>query len=287
MRTSTAPDTSGRAVGTSRILADAHVHIYSCFALARFFDAAWTNFSREAAGGPFTGVLLLAETAEDDWFAALGVRADAGESVDGQAATPWRPQRTGEAESLRIAGPESESLLLIAGRQLVTRERLEVLALGTAARFDDGLPLSQAVDQVRAAGAVPVLPWGFGKWWGRRGAVLRAYLETVAAGALFVGDNGSRPQFAPTPAPFRQAAARGVRMLPGTDPLPLAAECTRVGSYGFYVRASLDPEHPARSVRAALQASGVAPVAYGARKTPPLFVWRQAALQFRQAGRAT
>jgi hypothetical protein len=48
------------------MLVDAHVHVYDCFDLKKFFDAAFANFKSEAdrlgSGDNFIAVLFLAET---------------------------------------------------------------------------------------------------------------------------------------------------------------------------------------------------------------------------------
>ncbi len=155
----------------SLILVDAHVHIYPCFDLARFLDAALRNFKCEAQkkgyANRFVGVLLLTESSGHNWFASLRNVArgsDAGEKLDTGA---WRTETTSEDCSLCARSSAAESLMIIAGRQIVTREDLEVLALCTDASFEDGLPLRASVDAVRNATSVPVIPWGAGKWIGK------------------------------------------------------------------------------------------------------------------------
>jgi hypothetical protein len=57
------------------LLIDAHVHFHAGFGRDAFLDAALANFRRGAAelgiDGPFTGCLMLAETAQDRWFLRL------------------------------------------------------------------------------------------------------------------------------------------------------------------------------------------------------------------------
>lgn len=270
----------GHAVGTKLVLADAHVHIYGCFDVPRFFGAAWTNLRRQAGERSCTGMLLFTETVRDQWFMQLDALAERGEPVGAAAGTPWRPERTGEPESLRVLGPQGAELVAVAGRQIETAERLEVLALGTTAELRDGRPLAETVDRVRAAGALPVIPWGFGKWWGGRGALLRDYLNTAPIEDLFLGDNGGRPKLGPAPGHFGLAAARGIRILPGSDPLPLASECRRPGSYGFSVEAPVDLERPWASLKAALARPDCVPRPFGERETASRFIRNQVYMQF-------
>src|SRR4029077_15635911 len=146
------------------VLADAHVHFHRGFGRDAFLDGALCNFRRGAAdlglAGPLTCCLLLTESAGVCFF-----RMSQEEGGDGH----WSFAPTAEPESL-IVRRGDDRLILIAGRQVVTREGLEALALATAEDFPDGLPLDETLDRIRAAGALPVLPWGFGKWWSSRGS---------------------------------------------------------------------------------------------------------------------
>lgn len=52
---------------------------------------------------------------------------------------------------------------------------------------------------------------------------------------IMLGDNRERPWCWYRVPQFEMAAERGMRVLAGTDPLPLKGEERRVGSYGFRV----------------------------------------------------
>jgi hypothetical protein len=264
------------------VLADAHVHFHRGFGRDAFLDGALRNFRRGAAGlglaGPLTGCLLLTESAGACFFRM---------SQDGVGEGEWSFVATAEPESL-MARRGDDHLILIAGRQVVTREGLEVLALATAEDFPDGLPLDETLDRVRAAGALPVLPWGFGKWWFARGA--RAARELAAQrGELYLGDNAGRPAlaapFVPEPRLFRAAAELGVPVLPGSDPLPLPDHATRAGSYGFLLSGTLDEDRPARSLVARVRrvrAAGGRLRPFGRRSGIVRFCRDQAALRLRR-----
>jgi hypothetical protein len=261
------------------VLADAHVHIYGCFDLAEFFESAVSNFTAQARGSRFTALLFLTETARDNWFGQLGEFADNGKGVGDQHAPAWSLHRSEEPESLRVQTPGRPPLWMIAGRQIVTRENLEVLALGTAESFLDGAPLAEVIDRVRAAGAVPVIPWGFGKWLGKRGAVLTRYLESRGSETLFLGDNSGRPSGWPAPVHFKLASQKGIRVLPGSDPLPIPSQAWRPGSYGFHFHGPISVDRPWCSAKTALLDASFAPSAYGARENPYRFVRNQIHMQ--------
>jgi hypothetical protein len=226
---------------------DSHVHVHTCYPADRLFDAARANISGYAtsrrAPADALGCLMLTEISGADFFAALR---------DGSSHTEaggWRLEKTDEETSVLAYLDDKPALLLIAGRQVVTSEGLEVLALVSHQRFDDGLSLDKTVDAIRAAGAIAVIPWGFGKWWFARGRRLKGYLLSPMGKSVLLGDNGGRPGLFPRP-PFFTAASRGhLPVLPGTDPLPFASDMSRIGSYGFVLEGSLDLGTPAAGLK--------------------------------------
>ena len=251
--------TDRQKAGTEPVLVrlDAHVHLYPCFDPARWLDAAAANLG--IAGADRIGVLMLTETVLDDAFAMLAGAGRIGRWEIGPGGEPGlliarRQERAHEGEA---------TLWIVQGFQTVSLEGLEVLALATTRRPADGAPLAATVEAIRAAGGIPVLPWGFGKWTGRRARVLAAFLEEADPAELHLGDNGGRPRGWPTPAPLRrwQAGAGHGSCLAGSDPLPLPDAVDRVGSMGVQWRGGLDFERPLSGLRRALRdpQTGLAP----------------------------
>ena len=260
------------------IAIDAHVHLRRCFGLTSFLDHATANF-RRASHHPPLGVLLLAETAGCVPFQDLV-------GLPGDPTGGWVFERTPEPGSILARSRSGSLLLLVAGRQIVTRERLEVLSLASTARIEDGLPADAAIRAARDAGAIAVLPWGFGKWWGRRGGVVRRILESTRPGELFVGDNGNRPRPGPRPRLFGVAEGRGILVLPGSDPLPWPDQITRVGSYGAVLSVPLDLERPASGIGAVLRGRAASPPSFGRREGPTGFLRAQLRAQGSARGRS-
>lgn len=227
------------------IAIDTHAHLRRCFGLCSFLDHAAENLSR-ASQSRTLGVLMLAETEGCIPFEELV-------GLSGAPSGAWVLERTAEPVSLIARHGSGKELVLVAGRQIATRERLEVLSLASTAPIEDGLSTEEAIGAAQAAGAIPVLPWGFGKWWGARGEIVRRILEAFGAGELFVGDNGNRPRCSPRPRLFREAERRGLLILPGSDPLSLPDQVERVGRYGTILTASLDRKRPAAGIEAALR----------------------------------
>jgi hypothetical protein len=265
------------------VLVDGHVHVYDCFSVAAVFDAAATNFAaaaRRIAGiRGYDGVLCLVESAAERFLD--GVRSGAKGRVWRAAQGYWEAEPNNEPESL-IVRCGGTRLAVIAGRQLVTRERLEVLALGTTARLRDGDAIEATLAAVRETGAVAVLPWGVGKWLGQRGAVVARILADPQWRQVAVGDNGNRLALGPEPAQLKAARRAGRCVLPGSDPLPLFGQESRVGSYGFAVNADLDWQRPAAQLLAILR-SGTSFAAFGRAAQLKRFVGSQLALKLRSA----
>ena len=264
------------------VLVDAHVHVHPGFARDAFLDGALRNFQAAVADlglkGTCLGCLLLAEMGPARWC------RQAREGREGSGA--WSFERTGEAESLVARRDSGEELLVIAGRQIATREGLEVLALAGDLDVPDGLPFGEALLRTRASGALPVLPWGFGKWWGRRGKLVEGALSRPGSAPLFLGDNGCRPEVGGEPRLFRQARDRGIAVLPGSDPLPFPSHASRAGSYGFVLDGVLGHERPAESLRRHVRQLGDQPLVFGRRTPLPQFVRDQADLRRRKRSEA-
>ena len=260
------------------MLVDGHVHIHDCFDVPDFLDAAAANLAAEAkrlglSRAP-AGCLLLVESQGVDQFARL---------ADGTASTgAWQVSPTEEPVSLIAHRPGALPIVLVAGRQIVSRERLEVLAIGTRATFADGLPLLDAVAAIRAAGALAVVPWGFGKWWFGRRQVLDDLLRSVRPGEIFLGDNGNRAHLSPPPAVFRTAAQRRMWVLPGSDPLPLPSAVDRAGRNGFLLQGPVSDSHPARDLVRLIREQTTQPRTFGRREALAPFVRNQIIMQLRK-----
>ncbi len=264
------------------IFFDGHVHVYDCFDLDTFFHAAFVNFSAAAEkicpGETCSFYLLLAEARGCDYFSKLKRMATAVKQTGGCS---WTVEQTGEDSSLFVVHRDFPDmrLVLVAGRQLVTRENLEVLALITNFCPEDGQPLEQCVRGVLACGGIPVCPWGSGKWLGKRGRLLRLHLQTMEP-SFFLADNGGRPFCWPTPGPLRRPSHRQ-RLLSGSDPLPLPGEESRVGSFGGMLQGSSPLAAPAAFLKKVLYSDSLVVKPYGSLSSVSGFVRRQSLLRMR------
>jgi hypothetical protein len=268
----------------SCIFVDGHVHMHPQFNTAQALDSAARNLERAAkrlSCAESVGVLLLAEMHGHDWFGTTRLRVLSGNAGVGT----WTIELSSEPETL-IARSDvhRKRLLVIAGRQVITAERIEVLALLTPGKFTDGLPLEETLAAAHSAGAVVVLPWGVGKWLGRRGRLVRRALSRhLPARPVLAGDNGGRPWCWPRPRIFAIAETSGIPVLPGTDPLPLPDQETRIGSFGLAFVGRLPLEFPAAALRTWLvePSSRAPPRLFGRLERVSRFLHNQVRLRLR------
>lgn len=261
------------------ILIDAHVHLYDCFDRTAFFDAAVKNFRHAAQAlglpGDTPGCLMLAETARDHAFESLISQRE----LDGGR---WRFSPAGEGRSLVAALDGEDVLTVIAGRQVVTREGLEVLALCCNEQFTDGEVAEQTIEEVIEADGLAVLPCGVGKWSGARGKVIDGLLSGPFANKLMLGDNAGRLAMAGEPKQFAEARRRGIWILPGTDPLPFPGQASRVGRFGMVLDGGIDKTKPTASIKTRLEASETPPATYGRAERLFTFLGLQVGMQLRK-----
>ncbi len=225
---------------------DAHVHFYPQYDEHEFLQSALSNFTRlrqmsevdadpQTPGfgpEPISGILCLTESQQCRWF-------------DGLAATvgQWQVSDCGEPYSKLLESPDGERLIAISGRQVITSERLEVLVIGTNSIPEDGQPASRVIEAALADECLVILPWGFGKWWFQRGRVIAQLMQEYGV-RIHLGDNSGRASLLPTPRLLRQGQQQGLKILSGSDPLPLPGEARNVARLGVAFNSSVDANFP-------------------------------------------
>lgn len=241
-------------------LLDAHVHLHGGFSVTPFLKAAASNFDRAAeslSAGTRVSARVLAVCGIEDECPLARFRDDS----DWSAAAP--DEHTLIVSS-RGGGEDIDRLVLVAGRQVVTREKLEVLSLFSSAAIEHGNSLSETVDEVTAAGGVPVLPWGFGKWFFRRQELLTSFLQTLGADTpqVLLGDNGCRWQLWRSSI-LSNAEQNGINVIAGSDPLPVASHVDRAGAFGSVLEKQLDFDRPAQWLRDEVRQLHQSPQTFG------------------------
>jgi hypothetical protein len=196
---------------------DGHVHLHPCFELVK----ALTHLAESLCTDGRHGVALLTEREGEvllrGWIAnglPAGVRGEV----------------CGDGVSVRVSVGTLPELVLVPGRQLVTTDGLEVLALCADLESPARMGFEETVAWATGQGALVVIPWGFGKWTGRRGSLVERLLLDAAGGVL-VGDSTMRPNGCPGGRLLEEAAASGCRVLAGSDALPVRGEERFGGRY--------------------------------------------------------
>ena len=235
---------------TIRIHLDAHAHIYPFHHVPRLLLAALDHMPRIAPSD--LRVLCLAERADCAFFQAL---AQDEIQLPGDR---WRVTAWDSAGGVKIRHlPDHREIWILAGRQIVSAERIEVCSLFSDEPVADGLPARDILRTILAQGGLPALDWAPGKWLFGRGRLVRRLAAEFPPSQLLLVDTSLR--FPGWPAPRLYAAARrqGRALLAGSDPLPFAGEEDMAGTYycSFTMPALEDPVRLVEPLRAAL-ASG-------------------------------
>lgn len=239
------------------------------------------DLGRRASGAESTGAgcLLIAETATDRSFSRL---VEAVPRLGGRLSL----RGTTEPESVIVASRAGVELVLVGGRQLVTGEGLEILVFGGArTEVDDGQSAGTILERAADPDSVAIVPWGFGKWWFGRGRLVGQLLREYAR-SIALGDNGGRPVGTPRPGAFRLATQLNVPILPGSDPLPLASQSSRAGSYGVVLPCDPDFDRPAAQLVSLLRERTLRRTTFGGRVDMVQFAVAQLTLHARRRGSA-
>ncbi|KAA3633777.1 MAG: hypothetical protein DWQ08_01410 [Proteobacteria bacterium] len=205
-------------------LVDTHVHIYPFYDAGKALASSIENMAGQR-GRRVARVACLTE--RFDCFLFDEIRSEANAPVN---ATFEIEPRTPSLLKLRSKA-SGDTIFLAAGQQVITAENIEILSLGTEKRVPEGESAVDTVRNVIEANGLPVVAWAPGKWFFKRGDVVRNLLREFSPRQLALGDTSLRPLGWLLPRIMREAAAQGFRILAGSDPLPHPAEEVRPGSY--------------------------------------------------------
>lgn len=262
---------------TNLILVDAHVHIHECFDLEEYLNNIFKNFSNYAHeidnSIPWIGLLLLSELKGNNFFNLIL------NSSDQKFLNNFSITKTEEDESFIIQKSNSQKVIIISGRQIITKGGIELLALCTTKYFKENEDLQKTIIDLIAANAVPVIPWGVGKWVGGKKNIIRDLINFNRNINFFLGDNSGRIQFWPEPYLFKLGKSCNRFILPGTDALPIQSEVSKTGSYGFYVITKINISKPSESLRKILSEINKSPSTFGKLENPIKFFRNQFMMQ--------
>ena len=222
---------------------DGHVHVYPHVPVETALDIGFRNLEQLGGGRRDCMPMLLVA---DPPGVHLAARLCEAASSDKPIVPEWAIRSTSEAYSF-LALRGDQRLVLVLGQQLATAEKLEVLSFGAAEVVLNGASIDETLAAIERSGGTGIVPWGVGKWSGRRGRLIERVLAEKRGDKFFLGDNGGRPKVWPVPQ-FALAQKLGIRVLRGTDPLPLTGDERRIASFGFGLAHAVDTEHPLESL---------------------------------------
>lgn len=259
------------------LLIDSHVHIHECYNLEEYLNIIFKNFLNSAHEIdnliPWVGVLLLSETKGINFFNSLLDYLSKKKSND------FNVRKTEEDDSYIIENRNRQKVIVISGRQIVTKGGIELLALCTKKDFNDFEDLEKTVLDVIAADTIPIVPWGFGKWVGKNNDIIKNLIFKHDDITFFLGDNSGRPRFWFRPHLFKLAKSRNHFILPGTDALPISSEVNKTGTYGFYLKTELNLSKPSEGLKKVLRDLNKSPLAFGKLESPIRFFKNQLKMQ--------
>ncbi len=200
---------------------DTHLHLYPCFDLSQAFNRFLDNTAQIDAQA--NRVACLAERFDCQYYESIAKRDIV---IDGFVV---EDRLENEIRLTRIQ--DNLSLSLLPGRQIISREKIEILALGCPQLVEDGQPALDVIYQIIQLGHVPVLPWSPGKWFGARGELIRRLITELEAGDFLIGDTPLRPYGWTTPDLMKKAQEKGYSVVAGSDPLPFGGEEKWLGAY--------------------------------------------------------
>ena len=222
------------------LIIDAHVHIYDCFNVDNMLTSAYKNIRKHAdnygAIKNYTSLLLLTESNGYNYYEALKNNIVPKNSDRDLLLSDWEiipsTQYINDNSLLAMQNSQGHTIYIAAGRQIITMEGIEVLALSCSTQIKDGLSIDKTISRLTDMDALVILPWGVGKWLGKRGDIVLKLLNRLEPNDIAIGDISGRPKIWPQPKHFKLAKQRGIKILSGTDPLPLRGEERKVGEYG-------------------------------------------------------
>lgn len=215
------------------LTADGHVHVYPFMSIQNVLDSARRNFSKFCELEKQSDAVGLLFVADPEGLNGYDRFVSIGENGGPEAADDWT-RLNNDSRSVTLRHSSGAVITAVKGQQLITSEGLEVLGMGYDATLKSGLTLSSTIAKIRHAGGWSLLAWGVGKWLGRRGRLVNDLIIAERGSTdIMLADNGGRPWFWVRVPQFEIAKAEGMRILAGTDPLPLRGEEYRIGSYGF------------------------------------------------------
>ncbi|MDM8541022.1 hypothetical protein QUF90_08030 [Desulfococcaceae bacterium HSG9] len=242
-----------------KLIADTHIHLYPCYDLITAFDNLRLNLQKLAPAA--SRAAFFSERSDCNYFA--GIRDGSVKVISDD----FRIEPLDEKDGLVLIEKNDSVLYLFPGRQIVSAERIEILALTTDMAIDDDLPAQDVLNAVTDAGGVPVLSWAPGKWMFKRKNVISELINSFSPDKMLIGDTSLRPTLWKEPLLMRKAVKKGFSVLAGSDPLPFIGDEKYLGRYGSILNGPFDINKPVSSIRKLLISSAATKTITGKRNS--------------------
>lgn len=230
-------------------LIDTHVHYYPFCTFPEYFDAAYSNMQAAAKEldslQAFTPILCLLETQTSHWYQDLLAIAASTKQIGN-----WQLESLDSDQLLRLTKNNESELFLLPGQQIISSENLEVIITGATNKIPHKNPVHFYIEKYGDTHLV-IIPWGVGKWLGNRGRIVSNLIQQSNY-KFALGDNSGRASVWKYVPQFNQARHKGINILAGSDPLPIAGQHKKVASYGSVIIGSLQQHDLARQLRGKL-----------------------------------
>ncbi|MFT5258280.1 MAG: hypothetical protein ACI9J2_000065 [Saprospiraceae bacterium] len=204
---------------------DTHLHLYPEYDIEKAF-VQFQIKAQTALKGTLK-VVCLAERHDCHYFHSLH-QADL-------VLPNYTIENVSEKEIKLTHIQSGDAFHLVAGRQVISSENIEVLALSCQQDIEDGHPAKDIIKLCQQAGGVAVVAWSPGKWFAKRGKVVQALLDSHSPSDFMLGDTTLRPFGWGVPWLMRKAMKKGYPVIAGSDPLPFIGEEKWFGAYCSHV----------------------------------------------------
>lgn len=200
---------------------DTHLHLYPEYNLPQAFNQLIDHSAQ--FGQEVSRIACLAERHDCQYFESI---SQGKTHLDG-----FKVEQVVDNEIFLTRERDQLSVSILPGRQVITAENIEILALASNETINDGQPALDVIYQVNQLGGVPVLAWSPGKWFAKRGKLVKRLITELDGQSFLIGDTTLRPYGWQTPGLMKQAMAHGFGVVAGSDPLPFAGEEKWLGRY--------------------------------------------------------
>lgn len=202
-----------------KVLADTHLHIYQGYDLEKLLNCAFENFQTFSGKMPDKTINILFLTQQQKNTYTFEELQTALKKSGNFTVVPDRCILQVKSEK------NSNTLFLVWGNQFVSSERIEVLGLINEGENLDGRPAEEIIEIINKNGGAAVLPWSPGKWSGERGKIVSKIINNSKKDSILLSDISMRAFGEPKI--FKQARNAKIRILAGSDSLPLLSgeEC--------------------------------------------------------------